>query len=273
MFDVALKDDPAPVRLDEAAADREPESRATRAPVPAAEEGLEDPQAVLAGNSPAVVDHAYRHERRPGTTRDLHRRFGGENLIAFSIRFENTRSSCAASALTSGTSGGRVISIGWSVPKRPAADTATSYRSHQSACGATAPASILDKSATKIVDQLLPSRELLPVDRRDQLDAFAGGDAGVPSAEAAVAIAVIGERTIVGDRVKDRGLGDLRSVGGFGFGRPPGHLLALHGHVDQSRDRLGEALDELPVVAQPGRMSSQAVPLRERTRIASSPGT
>ena len=39
----------------------------------------------------------------------------GENLTALLIRFENTRSSWAASARTSGRSGGSANSIGWSV--------------------------------------------------------------------------------------------------------------------------------------------------------------
>ncbi len=116
----------------------------------------------------------------------------GENLTAFSIRFENTRSSWAASARTSGRSPGSWNSIGCSpagVGRGRGDDVVqvapVRLRRHRTR---------LDPGQVEQVVDELGQPRALGLDHLDQLGSLGLGDAPIASAEPAVVIAVSGER-------------------------------------------------------------------------------
>ena len=203
-----LEDDPPAVGLDEPAADRESEARIRRRPRHGRERTARTPARGIAAGSRCPWS-ADRTVTRPALAPPLIRTGAraGENLTAFSIRFENTRSSCAASARTSGRSPGSANSIGWS-PEAWAGGRGDDVVQVAPVRLGRHRARL--RSATGRADRRqLGQPRALALDHVDQLGALGVGDGADRERRARGRDRGQRRAQIVGDRVQDRGLGDL----------------------------------------------------------------
>ncbi len=210
---------------------------------------------------PALVTHAVTVSSDRSASSRIGE-LGGENLTAFSIRFENTRSSCAASARIEREVGGES-----KLDRALGADVCGCRCNHVMQ---VAPVRLRRDRARldlRQVEQVVhhPRQPAgFGVDHVTQLGALGRGQSWRSEARDRGRDRRQRRAQVVRDRVQDRGPSALRPPRRFCFGGLLGEAVALERQVNQPSERLGQALDVVGGPCRSRSTSSQATRSRVR---------